>query len=134
VIEPGARRALVEAAEATIANPDLSDIFGPDALVEAPIAAVLANGVVVTGTVDRLLVSEEEIRLVDFKTGRSVPERPDDIPVPHLRQMAAYAAALEVIFPDRRVEALLLYTSGPLLHRLSPALLDRFRPEVSVDG
>jgi ATP-dependent helicase/nuclease subunit A len=27
--------------------------------------------------------------------------------------MAAYVAALEVIFPGRRVEAALLYTSGP---------------------
>jgi ATP-dependent helicase/nuclease subunit A len=58
-----------------------------------------------------------------------VPASPAEIPVPHLRQMAAYAAALEVIFPGRTIEASLLYTSGPTLHRLSRDLLDRFMPK-----
>jgi ATP-dependent helicase/nuclease subunit A len=48
--------------------------------------------------------------------------------VPHLRQMAAYAEALAVIFPGRRIEAKILYTSGPVLHQLPAALLDRYRP------
>ena len=34
---------------------------------EAPIAATLANGMVVSGTVDRLLIAPDAIRLVDFK-------------------------------------------------------------------
>jgi ATP-dependent helicase/nuclease subunit A len=74
------------------------------------------------------MVGDDEIRVVDFKTGRSVPTSTDQIPVPHLRQMSAYVAALEVIFPGRRVEAALLYTSGPALHALPPGLIDRFRP------
>ena len=40
-----------------------------------------------------------------------------DIPAAHLRQMAAYRAALRVIFPGRPVEAALLYTAAPVLHR-----------------
>ena len=47
------------------------------------------------------------------------------MPPYHLRQMAAYAAALGVIFPGRRVEAALLYTAGPKLFALPAALLDR---------
>jgi ATP-dependent helicase/nuclease subunit A len=43
--------------------------------------------------------------------------------------MAAYAAALEVIFPGRRIEASLLYTSGPTLHALPRDLLHRFMPK-----
>ncbi len=42
--------------------------------------------------------------------------------------MAAYVAALEVIFPDRPVEAALLYTAGPKLHPLPKAVLDRYAP------
>jgi ATP-dependent helicase/nuclease subunit A len=122
------RRELVDAACAIISAADYADLFSPDALAEAPIAAVLPDGFVVTGTVDRLLVGDERIRLVDFKTGRTVPPTPSDIPAPHLRQMAAYVAALEVIFPGRAVEASLLYTSGPLLHPLPRPLLDRNAP------
>jgi ATP-dependent helicase/nuclease subunit A len=53
--------------------------------------------------------------VVDFKTGRSVPASPDEVPRGHRRQMEAYAEALSVIFPGRRIEAGLLYTSGPRL-------------------
>jgi ATP-dependent helicase/nuclease subunit A len=123
------RRSLVADACAIIALQDCADLFGPEALAEAPIAAVTAEGLVVTGTIDRLLVDDARVRLLDFKTGRAVPASAAEIPVPHLRQMAAYAAALEVIFPGRSIEASLLYTSGPTLHALPRDLIARFMPQ-----
>ncbi len=42
--------------------------------------------------------------------------------------MAAYVGALRVIFPGRRIEAALLYTSGPVLHALPATLLDAHKP------
>ena len=103
-------------------HPRLAEWFAPDALAEAPIAAVV-EGLVVSGTVDRLIVTPERVRVIDFKTARRAPATPDAIPPYHLRQMAAYAAALGVIFPERRIEAALLYTAGPTLHLLPPELL-----------
>lgn len=128
VDDPLFRRALVEDSCRIIADPAHAELFGPAALAEAPIAAVLAGGLVVSGTVDRLLVSDERILFADFKTGRRVPADRGEIPSAHLRQMAAYAEALRIIFPGRRVEAKLLYTSGPALHALPPELLDRHLP------
>lgn len=122
------RAALVEDACRIISNPDHAELFGLDALAEVPIAAVVAGGHVVSGTVDRLLVTDERILVADFKTGRNVPAEPGQIPIPHLRQMAAYLAALQVIFPDRQVEAALLYTSGPRLHLLPEDLLAPYAP------
>ena len=107
---------------------DFAALFGPDALAEAPIAAVIDDGVVVSGTVDRLLVDADRVRVVDFKTGRMVPATASEIPAYHLKQMAAYAAALSVIFPGRIIEAALLYTSGPSLIALPPALLAAQKP------
>ena len=128
IADAALRQRLVEDACRIVSHPDHEQLFSPEALAEAPIAAVTADGSVITGTVDRLLVGEDEVRVVDFKTGRAVPPSPADILAPHLRQMAAYVAALEVIFPDRRIEASLLYTSGPTLHTLPRPLLDRYRP------
>ena len=91
-------------------------------------AAVTADGTVIAGTVDRLLVTPEAVRIVDFKTGRQVPADADAIPSAHLRQMAAYAAALAVVFPGRRVEAALLYTAGPALFAIDPGVLAAHRP------
>ena len=39
---------------------------------------------------------------------------------------AAYHAALQVIFPGKRVEAALLYTAGPTLHRLPDDLMANY--------
>lgn len=134
VADAALRRSLIEAACAIISHPDYAEIFSPDALAEAPIAAVTPEGSVITGTVDRLLVTGDRVRLIDFKTGRMVPAGPAEIPLPHLRQMAAYAAALEVIFPGRSIEASLLYTSGPILHPLSKALLGEHMPRAATVG
>jgi ATP-dependent helicase/nuclease subunit A len=68
--------------------------------------------------------------VVDFKTGRRVPATIAEAPEHHLRQMAAYAAALAVIFPGRVIEALLLYTAGPSLLRCPPEVIARYKPRL----
>jgi ATP-dependent helicase/nuclease subunit A len=132
IADASQRAALVDDACAIISHPDFADLFGPGALAEAPIAAVVAGGHVVSGTVDRLLVADGRVLVADFKTGRRVPADPSQIPVPHLRQMAAYVAALRIIFPECEVEAALLYTSGPRLHLLPEALLAPFAPAAAA--
>ena len=121
-LDVAARDALVADACAIMADPRHAAVFAPDALAEAPIAAVV-DGRVVAGTVDRLLVGEERVLVVDFKTGRRVPAGIAAVPDHHLDQMAAYAAALAAIFPGRRVSAALLYTAGPALIELPADLL-----------
>ena len=50
------------------------------------------------------------------------------MPVFHLAQMAGYAAALEVIFPGRRVSVALLYTAGPRLIPVPDRVLAAHKP------
>ena len=96
-----------------------SALFGANSLAEAPLAATLADGRVIAGTVDRLLVEEELVSVIDFKTGR-VPASDPEVPNSHRLQMEAYAEALRMIFPGRRITASLLYTAGPKLIELTP--------------
>lgn len=121
------RCAIIDHAMSVIDAPDFADVFSSDALAEAPIAAVVGD-IVISGTVDRLLVRPDVVQLVDFKTGNRVPQDGAAIPTPHLRQMAAYVAALSVIFPGRRIEAGLLYTAGPRLIVLPDAMLAAYKP------
>jgi ATP-dependent helicase/nuclease subunit A len=100
-----------------LSDPRFASLFGPGSLGEAPLAATLPDGRVIAGTVDRLLVQADRVSVIDFKTGR-VPATDADIPNGHRAQMAAYAEALQVIFPGRRVSASLLYTTGPKLIEL----------------
>jgi len=128
MVDAAARAKLAEDACRVIADPRFADLFGDDALAEAPIAAVIEGGAVVSGIVDRLLVQNHRVLIADFKTGRRAPVGLADVPPAHLRQMAAYRAALRVIFPDRTIEAALLYTAAPVLHVLPDALLDAHLP------
>ncbi|AHE53427.1 hypothetical protein NX02_08520 [Sphingomonas sanxanigenens DSM 19645 = NX02] len=121
------RRKLVGDVLAVIGDPRFAPLFVPEALAEAPVAAVV-DGEVIAGTVDRLLVTDADVLIVDFKTGRRAPATVDSAPVHHLRQISAYAAALKVIFPDRQIRAGLLYTAAPVLLELTPALIAAHKP------
>jgi ATP-dependent helicase/nuclease subunit A len=114
-LEDGARGEIAGAACRLIGDPEFAGLFGPDSLAEAPITAILPDGRVVAGTVDRLCIGSDLVRVIDFKTGRNIPADLSSIPPGHRAQMEAYAEALKVIFSGRRVEASLLYTAGPSL-------------------
>ena len=119
---PG-REAIVRSVMDVLSHPDWRDLFASEALAEVPIAAVV-GGQVVAGTIDRLLVEPDRIRLVDFKTARRPPQEISGIPASTLRQMAAYTAALEVTYPGRRIEAAVLYTQTPQLIELPPERIE----------
>lgn len=131
LVAEGSDADLVDAALGLIADPQFADIFRSDALAEAPVAGVI-DGIVISGTVDRLCVGNTVVDIVDFKTGRRVPASIDAVPVQHLRQMAAYAAVLQAIFPAHEIRAALLYTEGPLLHRLPPDVLAAHKPSFAA--
>lgn len=97
---------------AVLEDPAHAALFGPDALAEAPVAGLVGDQAI-TGIVDRLLVEEARVLVVDFKTGLKVPASTADVSLPHRRQMAAYSAVLARAFPGKHVEAALLYTAGP---------------------
>jgi len=115
--DAGRRQEIADLACSVLARPEHAALFGAGSLGEAPIAATLADGRVVAGTVDRLLVEDDLVSVVDFKTGR-VPSGEGDIPSSHRAQILAYAEALRVIFPGRKVRAALLYTGAPALFEI----------------
>lgn len=117
-------------ATAVIAAPEWADLFGPQAMAEVPLAATV-NGQVIAGTADRLLVEEHRVLVADFKTARRPPLSLTEVPTYTLRQMGAYAAALAVIFPGRRVEAVLLYTQTPQLIAIPGELLSAHKPRLA---
>jgi ATP-dependent helicase/nuclease subunit A len=114
VTDPAEREEITGLVCGILGDDRFSSLFGPGSLAEAPIAAALPDGRVIAGTVDRLLVGDGLISVVDFKTGR-VPASAAEVPPEHRAQMNAYADALRVIFPDHQVRAALLYTGAPKL-------------------
>ncbi|GMM93883.1 double-strand break repair helicase AddA [Qipengyuania sp. MTN3-11] len=124
------REEILERALSVLVHPDFAPVFAPGALAEVPLAAIV-EGAVVTGIADRLLIGPDCVTVVDFKTARRPPETLEEVPETTLRQMAAYAAALEAIYPGREIRAAILYTQTPKLIPLSPEILAQWRGGLS---
>ena len=114
---------------AVLAMPAIAPLFGPDARAEVPLVGVV-GGQAILGQVDRLAVTRDAVLLLDYKTNRAPPLAPADVPRGYLRQMAAYQALLEAIWPERPVRCALLWTEGPRLMALDDAVLAPWRPDL----
>lgn len=130
-LDDAARAALVDEVLAVLGDPAHAALFGPGSLAEVPLSAVV-EGTVVAGIVDRLLVTADAVTVIDYKTGRHVPDSAAAVAPAYLRQMAAYRGALAAIFPGRRIDAALLYTAGPRLIQLDDPLLDAHKPGLAA--
>ena len=129
-LSDGERGDMLARAIAVMDAADWADLFGPQALAEVPLAATVGDQVI-AGTADRLLVTPDRVLVADFKTARRPPAALEQVPESTLKQMAAYAAALAVIYPGRSIEAAVLYTQTPQLIAIPAALLEQHKPGLS---
>ncbi|RVV97999.1 double-strand break repair helicase AddA [Mesobaculum littorinae] len=106
-----------------------------DALAEVDIAAALTelHGRQVFGTIDLLIPGPDRVLAIDYKSNRSVPPGADAVPEGLLRQMGAYAAALRLTYPGRRIETALLWTRTGTLMSLPDALTSQALARAAAD-
>lgn len=121
---------------AVITAPQFAAVFAPGSFAEVPLAGVVPalGGMAVSGQIDRLCVTEDEILIVDYKTNRDAPQNAAGTPSAYLRQMAVYRAALQAIYPGRAVRCALLWTDTPALIALPDSLLDQAAAELLLDA
>ena len=113
---------------AVLSDSRFAPIFGPGSRAEVPLVGEIA-GQIMSAQLDRLLVTEEEILVVDFKTNRPPPTDPNNVADIYLRQMAAYRLALTEIYPGREIHCALLWTVGPHLMALHKDQLISHEPK-----
>jgi ATP-dependent helicase/nuclease subunit A len=112
---------------AVLAHPDFAPLFGPRSQAEVPLVGLIA-GHAVSGQIDRLVVEDDRVLIVDYKTMRPLPASEDEVAPIYLRQLAIYREALARIYPRRDIRCALLWTQGPLLMPISPRKLAGLAP------
>ncbi len=113
---------MTAAAFAVLDDARFAPVFGPGSRAEVAVTGVV-GGVPVSGRLDRLVITPERVLVVDYKTNRPAPDRAEDADPAYVAQMAVYAAVLAELYPDRPVEAALVWTDGPKLTPVPPALM-----------
>ncbi len=132
-VDAASQKALVGAVMAVLQDPQFAPVFGPGSQGEVAVAGTLQSAVSgrprsVSARIDRLAVTDDEVLIVDYKTGRNPPQEVSETPPAYIRQMAIYRAALRQIYPDRPVTCALLWVDSPGLMALPRALLDAHMP------
>ena len=111
------KSAAVAEAVAVLAAPDLGHVFARGTLAEVPVTANMGDQRL-HGNIDRLIIDDDTVHVVDFKTNRAVPTTPDTCPDGILRQMGAYAHAIAQIYPTHRIRLSVLWTNTATLMHL----------------
>ncbi len=100
---------------ALLQDDTFAPIFGPGSMAEVPLSGLIHNKTLVSGQVDRLLIKDDTIWIIDYKTNRPPPQKVDDVPQIYQAQMQSYADLLAQIYPAHTIHAALLWTYGPSL-------------------
>lgn len=113
-----------------INDPAFGAIFGPDSRAEVPVAGVVPSNTggeprTVSGQLDRLVVTDSKVLIIDYKTNRPPPVSIELVPPVYLRQMGLYARVLQGIYPDKSVQCALLWTDEARLMHLPPEALEK---------
>ena len=118
------RIAIANEVQTVLDHPAFAPLFAPGSRAEVPIVGVVDETRVIAGQVDRLVVTDSEVLVVDYKTNRRPPVDPADIPAVYVHQMAAYHLALSCIYPGRAVRCALVWTDGPRLMEVERSRMD----------
>jgi ATP-dependent helicase/nuclease subunit A len=132
VHEPGLtddqRAEMAAAALSVLTDPRFAEVFGPGSRAEVALAGIagrLPTGMAASGRMDRIVVMQDRVLVIDFKTNRPAPARVEDADFAYIAQLAIYRAVLSQVFPGRRIEAALVWTDGPNLMPVPENLMDQ---------
>jgi len=108
--------------------PNVAELFAPGSRAEVPIVGRIARPgkapIAVAGQVDRLIVTKCAVLIGDYKTDGVVPCSLDEVPSAYIAQLALYRAVLARLYPDKTVQAALIFTDGPVLAQIPVEALD----------
>lgn len=124
----GERDALVKQVTSIIETEKFAPLFAAGSRAEVSIVGRVTRGerkhFLVSGQIDRLVVTPDEILIVDYKTNHAPPASPADAPAPYVRQLALYRDVLARLYPGKPVRCVLLWTETASMMEIPASALD----------
>jgi ATP-dependent helicase/nuclease subunit A len=117
------RAEMIESAFRVLDDDRFAPVFGSGSRPEVALTGSVGT-IAVSGRMDRLVVTPDRVLVIDYKTNRPAPARIEDADPAYVRQLAVYVAILGRLYPDRPVEAALVWTDGPQLMAVPRAMME----------
>lgn len=122
------REALARQVIGLIETPAFASLFASGSRAEVSIAGHVARRgkppALVSGQIDRLVVTASEVLIVDYKTNHNPPRSAAEAPPPYVRQLALYRDVLQRLYPGGPVRCALLWTETAAMMEVPATALD----------
>jgi len=129
---------LLEEVSAILEAPEFEALFSATARAEVPLVGTIrasdGTEVEISGQVDRLVVEDNRVVIVDYKTNLHPPATVAEIPLEYRAQLCVYREMLKRIYPGREISAVLLWTAAPALMEIPAAVLEETFKGLRPDG
>jgi ATP-dependent helicase/nuclease subunit A len=127
-IDPAEQERLLAQVLAVLEDSRFSPLLAAGSRAEVPIVGRVVRKdrppLTVSGQVDRLAVTPKDILIADYKSDSPAPQRIEDVDPAYLVQLALYRAVLSELYPDRAVQAAIIWTDLPAWMELPAHVLE----------
>jgi ATP-dependent helicase/nuclease subunit A len=103
-------------------------LFAEGSRAEVPLVGRIVrpgrDPLAVSGQIDRLIMTDGEILIADYKTNHGPPREVGAVSPAYRQQLALYRALLQRLYPGKAVRAALVWTETPEIMEIPAAVLD----------
>ena len=129
------QRYILKQVLAIVDHPDYEFLFAENSKSEVVISGdIHVNGTLqhINSQIDRLVVEDDTVWVVDYKSNASIPDQDTDISDQYVAQMAAYRHVVQKLYPDKQVKTALLWTRAPKLQVIPEQQLDQMATSLGL--
>lgn len=98
-------------------NYKFSPLFSEDSIAEVSLMGQVDNQII-SGQIDRLVVTPTKVMIVDYKTNRPAAKTVDDVPLAYIKQLHAYKKLIAKIYQNKDVETYILWTNTATIMKI----------------
>ncbi len=137
VLNDEQRQIIIDEALLVLETEEFAPLFAPDSSAECSFNAALSglgtskHPLRMAGQIDRLVVGDKEVLIIDYKSNSKVPTKIEQVPTAYLVQLAAYRASVRPLFGGKTIKCALLWTREPKLMWLADTVLDQYENSLS---
>ncbi len=130
---------MMEEVFAILANEEMAFLFADNTKaevsfqVEVPAKSEKKRATRISGQIDRLIVEQDKIIVIDYKSNRDVPSSESSISDDYMVQLAAYRLGVRKIFPDKDVQCGLLWTATGQLMMIDTVKMQTLEAQLIAD-